>query len=89
MKKLIIICTLLFLTGCDKGETINCQIDNKNAIFTMKNGIITSYTLDDQKQPQEIIDEINGTYFTSSVNNEQGKEVLQNYVNSQNGNCNW
>lgn len=90
MKKILLIIVALFLiTGCDKGEQLTCTINNKEAIFTMKNGIITSYTLDGQKQSQNEIDELNGTYFTSSTNNEEGKEALQNYVNSLNGSCNW
>ncbi len=90
MKKILLIIVALFLiTGCDKGEQLTCTINNKEAIFTMKNGIITSYTLDGQKQSQNEVDELNGTYFTSSTNNEEGKEALQNYVNSLNGSCNW
>ena len=86
MKKILLIIVALFLiTGCDKGEQLTCTINNKEAIFTMKNGIITSYTLDGQKQSQNEVDELNGTYFTSSTNNEEGKEALQNYVNSLNG----
>ena len=89
MKKILLIIVALFLiTGCDKGEQLTCTINNKEAIFTMKNGIITSYTLDGQKQSQNEVDELNGTYFTSSTNNEEGKEALQNYVNSLNGSCN-
>ncbi len=88
MKKILLIIVGLFiLTGCDKGEEITCTINNEEAIFTMKNGIITSYTLNGQKQSQSEIDEINGTYFTSSTNNEEGKEALQTYVNSLNGSC--
>ncbi len=90
MKKILLITATLFLiTGCDKGEELTCTINNEEAIFTMKNGIITSYTLDGQKQSQNEVDELNGTYFTSSTNNEEGKQALQDYVNSLNGNCNW
>lgn len=90
MKKILLIFIFLFcITGCDKGEEITCTIDNQKAVFTMKNGIITSYTLDNKTKSQSEIDELNGTYFTSSTNNEEGKEALQNYVNSQNGSCNW
>ena len=89
MKKILLIISLILLTGCTKGEELTCTIDNKKAIFTMKNGIITSYTLDNENKSQSEIDELNGTYFTSSTNNEEGKETLQKYVNSLNGNCNW
>ena len=89
MKKILLIISLILLTGCTKGEELTCTIDNKKAIFTMKNGIITSYTLDNENKSQSEIDELNGTYFTSSTNNEEGKKALQKYVNSLNGNCNW
>lgn len=89
MKKILIILTLFVLTGCTKGEEYTCTINGKQAIFTLKNGIVTSYTLDNQKQNQSLIDEINGTYFTSSTTNEEGKEALNNYVISLNGSCNF
>ena len=88
MKKLIIVSLVLFLTACtNSGEEFNCTVNNKTAIFTLKDGIVTSYTLDGQKQSRSVIDEINGTYFTSSTNNEEGKEALKNYVSSLNGSC--
>lgn len=88
MKKiLIIVLTAFLLSGCTKGEEFKCTIDGKEAIFTMKDGIITSYTLDGQNQSSSTIDEINGTYFTSSTSNEEGKEALSNYVASLNGQC--
>lgn len=89
MKKLLIVMLGLFLlTGCsNKGEELTCHIDNKEAIFTMKDGIITSFTLDGKKQSTSEVDEINGTYFTSSTNNEEGKEALANYINSVQGSC--
>lgn len=88
MKKLLIpLFGILLLTGCTKGEIYTCQIDGKEAAFELKNGIISSYTLDGKKQPQSTVDELNGTYFTSSVDNEEGKVTLKNYVESQNGTC--
>ena len=91
MKKIIIIMLGIFiLTGCsNSGEEFTCIVNNKEAIFTMKNGMITAYTLDGQKQSNSTIDEINGTYFTSSTTNEEGKEALTNYVNSLGGSCNF
>ena len=56
-------------------------------MFTLKEGIVSSYTLDGENQNRSVIDEINGTYFTSSTNNEEGKEALKNYVSSLNGSC--
>ena len=88
MKKLLIIPLVLILTACtSSGEEFNCTVNNKEAIFTLKDGLVTSYTLDNQKQSQSVIDEINGTYFTSATNNEEGKEALKNYVTSLNGHC--
>ena len=91
MKKILIIMLGIFiLTGCsNSGEEFTCIVNNKEAIFTMKNGMITAYTLDGQKQNNSTIDEINGTYFTSSTTNEEGKEALTNYVNSLGGSCNF
>ena len=91
MKKiLIIILGIFILTGCsNSGEEFTCIVNNKEAIFTMKNGMITAYTLDGQKQSNSTIDEINGTYLTSSTTNEEGKEALTNYVNSLGGSCNF
>lgn len=91
MKKILIIMLGIFiLTGCsNSGEELTCIVNNKEAIFTMKNGMITAYTLDGQKQSNSTIDEINGTYFTSSTTNEEGKEALTNYVNSLGGSCNF
>lgn len=86
-KKVIFLLGIILLTGCTKGEEVTCNINGKKAIFTLKNGIVASYTLDGQKQKHSEIDEINGTYFTSSTTNEEGKIVLQNYVNSLGGYC--
>jgi competence protein ComGC len=89
MKKIIVLLTLLLcLTGCTKGEEVKCSINGKKATFALKNGIISSYVLDNEKQSQSKIDEINGTYFTSSTNNTEGKTALDNYVSSLGGSCN-
>ena len=88
MKKLGILFICLFLVGCAKGEEVSCNLNGKKAIFTLKNGIISSYTLDGKAIDKSEIDEINGTYFTSSKNNEEGKTTLKNYVNNLGGTCN-
>ena len=87
MKKITIVFLLLLTAGCTKGEEITCNIEGKKAIFTLKNGIIDSYKLDDKKIKKSEIDEINGTYFTSSTNNEEGKRVLNSYVFELGGTC--
>lgn len=87
MKKLIILFILVLTVGCSKGEEITCNIEGKKATFTLKNGIIKSYKLESKKISQSEIDEINGTYFTSSTNNDEGKIVLNNYVNELGGTC--
>lgn len=90
MKKLFIILLGVFtLTGCTKGEEFICTINNQEAIFEMKDGMITSYKLDGKNKSHSEIDEINGTYFTSSTNNEEGKIALKKYVSSLNGSCNF
>ncbi len=86
-KILVIICGIFLLTGCDNGEEFTCIVNGEEAIFTLKDGIVTTYTLGGEKQSQSTIDEINGLYFTSSTNNEEGKEALTNYVTSLNGSC--
>lgn len=87
MKKIIIIFCLIILTGCTKGEKITCTIDGKPAEFTLKDGIINKYKIDGVEQKKSIVDEINGTYFTSSENNYEGTITLYNYVESLGGTC--
>ena len=87
MKKLIILFILVLTVGCSKGEEITCNIEEKKATFTLKNGIIDNYKLDNKKISQSEIDEINGTYFTSSTNNDEGRIILNNYVNELGGTC--
>ncbi len=88
MKKILFVFTMFLLVGCASGEEVGCTIDGKEAIFTLKDGIVTSYTLDGKRQSQADIDEINGTYFTSATNNEEGKEALNQYIKTFNGSCN-
>lgn len=88
MKKLIILIFAVVLTaGCSKGEEVSCTIEGKEAIFTLKNGIVSNYKLDGKEVKKSEIDEINGTYFTSSTDNEEGKKVLTTYVNELGGTC--
>ncbi|MCI9110755.1 MAG: hypothetical protein HFH47_02955 [Bacilli bacterium] len=89
MKKVFVLGIMLFLlSGCSKGEEFNCTVSGKDAVFTLKDGIITSYTLEGTKKSQAEIDEINGEYFTSATNNEEGKEALNRYMLSVAGSCN-
>lgn len=89
MKKVLILGVLLFaLSGCSSdGEEFNCTIDGKEATFMMKDGMITSYTIDGKEASTSEVDELNGTYFTSATNNEEGKLALDNYVQSEGGSC--
>lgn len=87
MKKINLLLFILLLVGCTKGEEITCNIEGKKAIFELKNGMITSYKLDGKKVSKSEIDEINGTYFTSSTDNEEGKNVLNDYVYELGGTC--
>ncbi len=89
MKKIFILGGLLFLLcGCTGGEEVSCTVNGKDAVFTLKDGIVTGYTLGGTKQDQSTIDEINGEYFTSATNNEDGKEALNRYIMTIGGNCN-
>lgn len=89
MKKILFVGIMVLLfTGCGvSGEEVTCQIGGKDAVFTLKNGIVVSYTFNDSKMNQSVIDEINGEYLTSATNNDEGKELLKAYVESVNGSC--
>ena len=90
MKKIIALSLclgILILTGCEKGEEVNCTINGAKAVFELQNGIVKNYTLDGTKIDKAKIDEINGEYFTSSTNNEEAKEALNRYVETENGTC--
>lgn len=89
MKKVLLLGILaLALSGCaSAGEEFTCTIDGKEAVFTMQDGMITGYELDGKKASTAEIDELNGTYFTSATNNEEGKAALEDYVLSEGGSC--
>ncbi len=88
MKKIFLIMCLLVLTGCSKSENMECMVNGKKAIFILKDGIVSSYILDGKSISKSEVDELNGTYFTGSKTNEEGKVVLKNYVSSLGGSCN-
>jgi len=89
MKKIFVLGIMLFLlSGCAGGEDVSCTVDGKDAVFTLKDGVVTSYVLGGDKVDQSKIDEINGEYFTSATNNEEGKEALNRYMLSVGGSCN-
>ena len=89
MKKIFILGIMLFLlSGCSNGEEFSCTVNGKNATITLKDWLITSYILDGSKKSQSEIDEINGEYFTSATNNEEGKDALNRYMLSVAGSCN-
>ena len=89
MKKIFLVGVATFLlSGCSSnGEDVTCIIGGKESIFTLKNGIIINYKLDGQDISSSKIDEINGEYFTSASNNEEGKQALNRFVSSFNGRC--
>ncbi len=88
MKKyLLILLSIFILTGCAEKEVVKCNIGNKEAIFTLKSGMISHYKVNGIPKSNSEIAEINGTYFTSSVTNDDAKIALQNYVNSLGGTC--
>lgn len=89
MKKIVLcIGVMLFFTACSgNAENVRCKIGGKDAVFTLKDGMVSSYTLDGTKMSQSTIDNINGEYFTSSDNNEEGKEAVKTYVENVHGSC--
>lgn len=88
MKKILLIISIIFLTGCmGKGEEVVCKVNGKEAIFTLKDGIVKNYKLDGKSVKRSEIDEINGLYFTSSTNNDEGVITLKKYVSSIGGSC--
>lgn len=88
MKKILICLFAILLTGCTVGgEEVSCTVNGKNEIYTLKDGLVKSLTIDGKKQSQANVDELNGTYFTSATNNEEALEILNDYINMQGGNC--
>lgn len=87
MKKYLFLLILFLLVGCSGGEKVKCNIKGKEAIFTLKDGMINSYSLDGKKVSNKDIDQINGLNFTSSKDNEDGKRILNSYVSSLGGSC--
>lgn len=88
MKKcFVIILGLFLLTGCANEEKVTCNIKGKEAIFSLKNGMISHYKINGIPKTNAEIAEINGTYFTSSETNEDAKRALQTYVSSLGGTC--
>ena len=87
MRGLILTLVIFLLAGCTSGEEVTCQNNNKEEIYTLKDGIVESLTIDGEKQSSEIVDELNGTYFTSTTTNEEAKEVLNELVGSNGGVC--
>ncbi len=83
-----LIISVVLLTGCSTGgETVTCTVNGKSAEVVLNNGLISMYKIDGkQKNPAEIA-EINGEYFTSATNNEEGKEALKVYMQSIGGSC--
>ena len=88
MKKILLFTIGMFLlVGCSSGEEFSCTIDGKEAIFTLNEGVVTSYTLDGEKKSRAEIDELNGIYLASATNNEEAKQALRNYAEERDGTC--
>ena len=87
MKKIILCLGILLLTGCTSGEEITCTNNGSKEVYTLKDGLIESLTIDGEKQSQSVVDELNGTYFTSTVTNDEAKTVLEGYISSMGGSC--
>lgn len=87
MKKIVLCLAFLVLTGCTNGEEVSCDNNGNKEVYTLNNGLVESLTIDGKKQSQDVIDELNGTYFTSTTTNEEAKEVLNDYIASMGGSC--
>lgn len=88
MRKVLLLGGLvLLLSGCTSGEEVTCQNNGLEEVYTLKDGIIESLTIDGEKQSSSTIDELNGTYFTSTTTNEEAKEALNNYIENNGGVC--
>ncbi len=88
MKKIIILFLFLMLSGCaGSGEEYKCTIGGKDALVKLDGGTITSYVIDGKKVSKQEIDEINGLYLTGATNNEEGLNLLNKYLQNQNGYC--
>ena len=88
MKKIILCLAFVLLTGCTSGEEVSCDNNGSKEVYTLKDGMVESLTIDGKKQSQDVIDELNGTYFTSTTTNEEAKTVLNGYISSMGGTCN-
>ncbi len=87
MKKIMLCVGMFLLTGCTSGEEVTCTNNGSEEIYTLKDGIIESLTIDGEKQSGEVVDELNGTYFTSTTTNEEAKTTLNDYITSMGGSC--
>ncbi len=88
MKKVLLLLVCLTVAGCASGgEVMKCKVNGKEAIFTLKEGMIDEYKLDGTSKTNREIADINGEYFTSSKNNEEAKTYLKDYVESIGGTC--
>lgn len=89
MKKVFVLGICMFmLCGCSVTEKFECTVEGKSAKITLKDGMISSYSLDGIKVNRQEIDEINGEYFTGVASPEDGRRALQNYIATSNGSCN-
>ena len=90
MKKIMLVGLFAFLlVGCGSSQEYKCNINGKEAVFGLKDGMVATYTLDGEKRSREEIDEINGEFFTGLMAEEDSKTALNNYVSSLGGTCNF
>lgn len=87
MKKIVLCLAFVLLTGCTSGEEVSCTNNGSDEVYTLKDGMVESLTIDGEKQSQDVVDELNGTYFTSTTTNDEAKTVLNDYISSMGGTC--
>lgn len=87
-KKVIILLSLFTLTACTQGEDVACTVNGKTEVYNIKDGLVESLTVDNDKKDMADVDELNGTYFTSAKDNEDLKKLIYDYVSQRGGQCN-
>lgn len=89
MKKILLGLSVIVLAGCTaSGEEVTCNVNGQTETYVIKNGMIEDLTIDGKKQSSADVDELNGIYFTSAKNNDELKQMLDNYIAKKGGSCN-
>lgn len=89
MKKILLGLFVIVLAGCTSGgEEVICNVNGQTETYVIKNGMIEDLVIDGKKQSSADVDELNGIYFTSAKNNDELRQMLDNYIAKKGGSCN-